>query len=144
MYILLEAILAFCWGFCHLSSWLLFGQTLMSLMVVGNLLLYYQQTSCHSCFCSISYTAFNQIPALTLISAHSSIFIVFRNIWVSECVTAPYFSSLGPWFELRQNSAHEGTVLYSTEPFIITLPSSQYNLNTFEGDVKNARPPSTS
>ena len=46
--------------------------------------------------------------------------------------------SLGSWFEsrLRLNLAHDCMTLHCTEPFIITLPLSQYDLNNAEGDVK--------
>ena len=53
-------------------------------------------------------------------------------------VSAPDFGSRGPRFEScwRQNSAHDCMVLHCTEHFIVTLPSSRYDLNDIEGDVK--------
>ena len=46
---------------------------------------------------------------------------------------------LGLRFESRwrQNSAHDCMTLHCTEPFIITLPSSQYDLNNVERDEKH-------
>ena len=42
------------------------------------------------------------------------------------------------WVQLhRRQKAHECTVLHCTEPFIITLLSSQYDLNNFERDLKH-------
>ena len=38
---------------------------------------------------------------------------------------------------LRLISAQDCTVFICTEPFIITLPSSQYDLNNVERDVKH-------
>ena len=37
----------------------------------------------------------------------------------------------------RRNSAHDCTGLHCTELFIITLPSSQYDLDTVEKDLKH-------
>ena len=51
-------------------------------------------------------------------------------------VSTPDFISQGPGFKYHwwQNS---GMALHWTEPFIITLSLSQYNLNNFERDIKH-------
>ena len=40
----------------------------------------------------------------------------------------------------RQNSADDCMALDYTEPFLVTLPSSQFDLNNVEGDVKQQGP----
>ena len=40
-------------------------------------------------------------------------------------------------FESRQNSSHDLTAFHCTELFIITLPSSRYDLNNVERDLKH-------
>ena len=47
--------------------------------------------------------------------------------------------SRGPGFEScwRWNSSDDFMTLHCTEPFIITLPSSRYDLNNVERDVKH-------
>ena len=56
-------------------------------------------------------------------------------------VSSYAFGSQGPRFEShwRQNSTHDCIMLYytCTWPFIITLPSSQYDLNNVERNVKD-------
>ena len=54
-------------------------------------------------------------------------------------VNAPNFDSQGFGFKSywRQNSAHGCMALLCTEPFIITLKSSRYDLNNVERDIKH-------
>ena len=54
-------------------------------------------------------------------------------------VIATDFGSRGPGFEscCRQNLTLDYTVFHYTEPFIITFPSFQYDLNNFERDLKH-------
>ena len=54
-------------------------------------------------------------------------------------VSAPGFGSQGPVFEFhwRRDLAHDCSALHCTEPFIIILPSSQYDLNNVERDVQH-------
>ena len=49
------------------------------------------------------------------------------------------FGERGPRFEsgCRRNSAYYCTALHCTDPSIITLPLSQYDLNNVERDVKH-------
>ena len=51
-----------------------------------------------------------------------------------QMVSAPGFRSQGPGFEfgLGQNSADDCMAFHCTEPFIVTLPSSQNDLNNVE------------
>ena len=61
-----------------------------------------------------------------------------RSILEAE-ISTPYFESQGPRFEslLRRTSTHDCMVFHCSEPFIITLPSSQYDLHNIERDVKH-------
>ena len=54
-------------------------------------------------------------------------------------VSASKFGLQDPGFEScwRQNSAQDCTALHCTEPFIITLALSQYDLNDVERDVEH-------
>ena len=54
-----------------------------------------------------------------------------------QVVSAPGFVSWGPRFEshLLQNSAHDCTALHCTEPFIIILQSSPYDLHNVERNI---------
>ena len=55
----------------------------------------------------------------------------------SGVVSTPDFGSQDPGFEslYKRNSAHDCMALHCTEPNIITLPSSLYDLNNVERDV---------
>ena len=57
---------------------------------------------------------------------------------VGRVVISPDFVSIGAGFKsrLRRKSAHDCMALHSKKPFIITLQSSRYDLNTVERDVK--------
>ena len=61
-----------------------------------------------------------------------------REDWVVEWLTLPISDQ---WsrvqITLSRNSAYDCIALHCTEPFIITLPSSQYDLNNVERDVKH-------
>ena len=54
-------------------------------------------------------------------------------------VKAPNFRSHDPRFEScwRQNSAHDYMALYCTEPFIIIITSTRYDLNNVERNEKH-------
>ena len=54
-------------------------------------------------------------------------------------VSAVYFGSEGPGFEShwRWNSAHNCMAFHCAEIFIIILPSSRYELNNVERDIKD-------
>ena len=54
-------------------------------------------------------------------------------------VRVPDFGSGGLGYEScwRQNSSHDCIACGCTEPFIIILPSSQYDLSNVERDIKH-------
>ena len=53
-------------------------------------------------------------------------------------VSTPNFGSQVPEFKsCWKNSAHDCMALHYTEPFIIILPLSQYDLSNLERDVKH-------
>ena len=80
--------------------------------------------------------AFNEYPQHMFSSRNK------KNImWIPPliCCYASNFRSWGPGFEShwRRNPAHYYMPLNCTEPFIITLPSSRYDLSDVERDGKH-------
>ena len=57
-------------------------------------------------------------------------------------VSTPDFESQDPGYEScwRRNSSRDCTMLHYTQPFIIILPFSRYDLNNVERDVKHLGP----
>ena len=65
------------------------------------------------------------------------VLLTVRSVWVAKWL-ALHVGSQVPRFEpQRRNTAHDCKALHCTEPFIVTLPSSPYDLNSVERDVKD-------
>ena len=70
-------------------------------------------------------------------SKNISVYAIFYDQSFNDMLTNNIvsFEQLGPDREVL-DSAHDCTVLLCREPFIVTVPFSQYDLNNVERDVK--------